>query len=469
MLKLFSDFHEAQHVGNGPLLASCLVPVDTADDPHRLLLLAQISNYQHVAEDIRVHLVQVSNATRLPKPELNAWIDIFTALWKCAMELVVLQSSNGNGDWSKAFEAYKELCNHLIRGYTNFGFQSWSVPCLYTAGKYLRMLAIKADSQSKANEGNGDAFVGDFSDDIVGDTDESKKLGQASWTINRIFTICLNDRAELAESRKWGVYSTTNLLFKTYFKLKKIPLTKSVINALEAASDDLPPLQLFPKAHRCTFKYYRGVIEFLQENYVEAEKNLSGALELCHKDSAKNREQILTYLIPAHVVNKHQLPTNALLEAHPGLSAIFSPLFRAIREGSLAGFDDALANSEGELVRRRIYLTLERTRDLCLRNLFRKVFLAAGYEEFKDVTNGEAIGKIRRTRIRIEEFEAGMRVGYKGANLGDMLIDRDEVECFLANMIYKVRTYLYYIANGIFPFSALTSLILLAMARPCCE
>lgn len=71
-----------------------------------------------------------------------------------------------------------------------------------------------------------------------------------------------------------------------------------------------------------------------------------------------------------------------------------------------------------------------------MRNLFRKVFLAAGWEETKDPATGEVTGKIRRTRIRIEEFEAGMRIGYKGAT--DVIIDRDEVECFLANMIYKV-------------------------------
>jgi COP9 signalosome complex subunit 12 len=437
MGSLFADFHEAQRVGDGRLLASCLAPVDTLQDPYRLQSLAQLSNYQTVSADIRYHLVQDRNATKLPKPEANAWVDIFVAHWKCVKELVGICSGNGTGDWAKAFDAYKELCNHLVRGYTNFGFQSWTVPCLYIAGKYIRMIAMKADSEGKAKDGNGDVFAGGFSDDIMGDTNKNEKLEQAAWTINRMFTVCLSDRAELTESRKWGIYSTTNLLFKTYFKLNSISLTKNVIRALEAASDDLPPLDLFPKSHRCTFKYYRGVIEFLQEHYTEAEQNLTEALNLCHQDSLKNREQILTYLIPAHVVNKHELPSNSTLSPHPNLSNTFLPLFTAIRSGSLAGFDAALSNAEPELVRRRIYLTLERTRDICLRNLFRKVFLAAGYEEAKDAATGEVTGKIRRTRIRIEEFEAGMRVGYKGSN--EMLIDRDEVECFLANMIYKVR------------------------------
>lgn len=438
MGSIFADFHEAQRTGNGRLLASCLAPIDTARDPHRLVSFAQLSNYQTISADVRYHLVQARDAVKLPKAEANAWIDIFVALWKCVKELVGLQQSNTTGDWSRAFDTYKELCNLLVRGYSNFGFQYWTVPCLYTAGKYVRMIAMRADSESKAKDGNGDVFASaGFSDDIMSDTNGNQKLEQAAWTINRMFTVCLTDRADLTESRKWGIYSTTNLLFKTYFKLNSISLTKNVIRALEASSADLPPLELFPKSHRCTFKYYRGLIDFLSENYTEAEHNLTEALNLCHRDSLRNREQILTYLVPAHVVNHHQLPSKELISPHENLSKIFTPLFTAIRTGSLAAFDDALATAEPELVRRRIYLTLERTRDICLRNLYRKIFLAAGWEETKDIATGEATGRIRRTRIRIEEFEAGMRLGYKGAS--DVLIERDEVECFLANMIYKVR------------------------------
>lgn len=36
---------------------------------------------------------------------------------------------------------------------------------------------------------------------------------------------------------------------------------------------------------------------------------------------------------------------------------------------------------EEEFVKRRIYLPLERGRDIALRNLFRKVFIAGGFEE----------------------------------------------------------------------------------------
>jgi COP9 signalosome complex subunit 12 len=296
---------------------------------------------------------------------------------------------------------------------------------------------MKTDREGKGKDRNTGAFPTGFTDDIIGNANKNEKLEQAAWVINRMFTICLSDRSELTDSRKWGIYSTTNLLFKTYFQLNSIALTKNVLRALAAAEVDLPPLTMFPKSHRCTFKYYRGVIDFLQENYSEAEANLSEALVLCHKDALKNREQILTYLIPAHVLIKGQLPTAAFLAQQPMISRLFGPIFVAIRSGNLLAFDQALAEAEPDLVHRRIYLTLERTRDLCMRNLFRKVFLAAGWEEQKDADGNTTGPKIRRTRIKIEEFEAAMRVAYRGSD--EVMVDRDEVECFLANMIYKVR------------------------------
>ncbi len=78
-------------------------------------------------------------------------------------------------------------------------------------------------------------------------------------------------------------------------------------------------------------------------------------------------------------------------------------------------------------MRRRIYLTLERGRDIALRNLLRKVFLAGAFEEPKD---GNPPG--RRTRIPVAEFAAAISLGSKER------LDNDEVECLLANMIYKV-------------------------------
>jgi len=82
-----------------------------------------------------------------------------------------------------------------------------------------------------------------------------------------------------------------------------------------------------------------------------------------------------------------------------------------------------LARGEDWFVKKRIFLTLERGRDITLRNLFRKVYLAAGD---------------KKTRIPVEHFKAA--VSWKSGI--DMEIE--EVECFIANLIYKVSLFFQY-------------------------
>lgn len=147
--------------------------------------------------------------------------------------------------------------------------------------------------------------------------------------------------------------------------------------------------------------------------------------------NATRTRLILTYLIPCHLLTTHTLPTQTLLAPYPRLQRLFTPLATCIKRGDLAGFDAALHAGEAEFVKRRIYLTLERGRDIALRNLLRKVFVAGGFEPAKE---GEEGAKVRRTRVPIAEFAAAIRLGSAGTGM-----DVDEVECLVANCIYKVR------------------------------
>jgi hypothetical protein len=235
----------------------------------------------------------------------------------------------------------------------------------------------------------------------------------------------------------------TNLLFKTYFRLNSISLCKTILRSLTAISSDMPPLEAFPKAHQVTFKYYLGVIHFLEEDYARAEAELELAYSMCIPSESKNRQLILTYLIPTKMITKHQLPSRALLEAHPALATLFAPICSAVRTGNLKALDEALASGEAEFVKRRVYLTLERSRDVTIRNLFRKVFLVGGYLDLKE---GETT-PVRRTRIPISEFSTALLLSGAEVSDGEGGIDRDEVECAMANMIYKVSYTLVNIAK----------------------
>jgi len=143
---------------------------------------------------------------------------------------------------------------------------------------------------------------------------------------------------------------------------------------------------------------------------------------------------ILTYLIPCHLITTHTLPSENLLKPYPRLQKLFLPLCKCIKKGELHAFDLALQEGEDEFVERRIYLTLERGRDIALRNLLRKVFIAGG---FMPATEGEK--PVRRTRIPVAEFAAAISLGSKER------VDNDEVECLLANMIYKVCSAQFYV------------------------
>ncbi|KAJ5964179.1 PCI/PINT associated module [Penicillium vulpinum] len=411
MGSLATAFKNAYLNGSGPELAAVFTPIAPSDDRNRLRSFYQFSNAEYISKDLSYALFH-GKSLKLPKAEQTAWVDIFVVYWEAIGEILQCEDRLPGGSVVTVFNAWKKVSNALIRGYSgSAGIPAWTLPCLYTVGKYLRAFAINADLEAASQ---GSAEFG-FQDDIAADFEKNANLEEAARVINRMFTLCLSDRAPLEESRKWGIYNMTNLLFKTYFKPHR-PIS--------------PPPEAFPKSHIVTFEYYVGVIHFLDENYTEAEEHLTWAWKMCHRDAIKNRELILTYLIPCHLVTTHTLPTKELLAPFPRLESLFRPLSNCIRKGDLVGFDQAMSAGEEEFVKRRIYLPLERGRDIALRNLFRKVFLAGGFDEPKEGQNA-----VRRTRVHVNEFAAALRVGTPTS--GRSRIDIDEVECLLSNLIYK--------------------------------
>ncbi|KAI0999330.1 hypothetical protein K3495_g8864 [Podosphaera aphanis] len=425
---LSQEFHKSYHEGSGYDLSQTLSPIAPSWNPDRLQKIYQSTNFQHVEQDLRNQILfdrQLS--IRLSREEGEAWVSVYLSYWKAIGEILKADAeteANLKVSWTNVYEAWKEVTLSLIRGYDKNFFEAWTVPCLYVAGKYLRIFSIKADDSTVKKTTSVDKIQ---VEDLSVDSDEHEKLEDAARILNKIFQVCLADRAALEESRKWGIYYIINLLFKTYFKLNSITLSKNILRALQAYRGDMPTLDAFPMAHQVTFKYYVGVISFLEEAYEEAEKHLTNAWQLCHKNSMRNKELILTYLIPCHLLTTHTLPTLALLKPYPRLQKLFLPLSRCIKRGDLPGFDQALLSGENEFTKRRIYLTLERGRDIALRNLLRKVFITSGFEEAKDKNTPP----VRRTRIPVAEFGAAISLGGKEA------MENDEVECLIANMIYK--------------------------------
>ena len=187
---VIGQFRQGQMVDSGTLLAASLTPVSPQADRYRMRDFYNAFDGSSLAEndlvDIRIALFR--NLTlKLPRPEQNCWIELFYAYWKTVGEILKLDS----GSWEAVFEEYKGVANALIRAYTTGGMESWTLPCIYVVGKYLRIFAIRADNEIAAR--NSTSFRGRFEDDVISDTGNAK-LEEAARTLNRLFTLCLFDR-----------------------------------------------------------------------------------------------------------------------------------------------------------------------------------------------------------------------------------------------------------------------------------
>lgn len=98
----------------------------------------------------------------------------------------------------------------------------------------------------------------------------------------------------------------------------------------------------------------------------------------------------------------------------------FKPLIEGIRKGDLRTFQDGLVKYQGRFIRQGTYLLLEKCKTVCYRNLFKRIFKV------------------------MDSHQISLNDVAKALKWLGMPIDLDEVECILANLIYRgyVRGYL---------------------------
>ncbi|KAI9594191.1 COP9 signalosome complex subunit 12 [Syncephalis fuscata] len=324
-------------------------------------------------------------------------------------------------DWQGAFNYQLSMTKTLLRLLSTCN--RWILPVLYTVLRDLRYIAYKADKSDNQ-------------------TNKSPRLEEAARTINQAFSLCVMDRSSTMNmSRKWGTYFVINLLFGIYFKLGSQNLCKNILRAMTASASDLPALHQYPKSHQAGYKYYLGLLAFREEKYLKAETDLAEAFRICQKNAIQQKERILKFLIPIRLL-RGILPSRDLLKRYSRISLAYTPFIEAIRTGDVKSYDKMLFDREQLLARMGTYLTVERARYIAVRTLFRKVFVING----KD------------TKIPMEKFRIALR-------LVNIPHDMDEIECLLANMIYKgyLRGYLshergYLVLSNKDPFPALTTL-----------
>ncbi|PPQ70706.1 hypothetical protein CVT26_014630 [Gymnopilus dilepis] len=296
-----------------------------------------------------------------------------------AIQYVLVCTHVAKKRYVEAFKEESQLVTLFLRFFTEN--RGWTLPALFSILRDLRDLAMDADLHARYNN------------------QKVESMEEAARIIAKAFGNCMTDRTSPPEqSRKWGIYYVVGLVLKCYFRasrdiVKRISLSKNILRALEA-NTDIPPLNLFPRSH-------------------QSEEQLTLAFYNCHIDAHANQERILAYLIPLRILKGH-LPTPELMQRFPVLDELFSPFISAIKRGDVGAYDEALEKWESRLLELNLWLSLEKAREICIRSLFRRMWVATG----------------KGTRIPISMFHTALKVS-------GMDVPEEEAECLVANMIYK--------------------------------
>ncbi|CED83171.1 Transcription-associated recombination protein-Thp1p [Phaffia rhodozyma] len=375
----------------------------------------------------------VPHTLKLPSP--------FSEIVISHIQVLVLSkqasSSLGETEGASWVGAYKEQvqCLSLFMNQFLINQTSWPLPVLYQLCRDLRDLGEKADEYSISS----------------GLQKTPVSLEDTARHINKAFTIVATDRMNKGvEARQRGIYYIAGLSIKCYFKVNRPTLCKNIIRAIGSSSNP-QPLDSFPIAHQVTWRYYMGMLAFLEEEYKTAEDLFWEAFKGCSWLAKRNLEQILFYLLPLRLL-RGLLPSPILLSQFPVLSDTYLPFIQALRRSDIRAYDIALRALRGKLLSLSgggggggggIWTAMEKGREVVVRGRLKKIWLAQN----------------KLSRIPIKTFQIGLQLASGSSSLsastptpipsrvedgsfGDLedeeeYADPAEVECLIANMIYK--------------------------------
>lgn len=313
-------------------------------------------------------------------------------------------------DFMKTFQDQVYTLHTFSKALQSVKEDNWPLPALAAVCRDLRLLARAADEQklrlkvSKAVESG--LRVGSNKDDY---------LEKAAEALMGIFRVCATDvRTAPQLSKKRGMITIVNQLFKIYYRINKLHLCKPLVRAL----DNADMMDLFPVAEKVTYKYFLGMRSMYESDYKKAEEELEFAFLHCSKKSFKNKRLILIFLIPVKMILGH-MPKESVLENYD--LKVFSPVIQSVKEGNIRSFDIALKSGNVFFWKFGIFLVLEKLRNILYRNIFKKIYLI-----------------LNSIKIPMEAFKAVLE------KLQDKPISMEEVHCIVANLIYdnRIRGYI---------------------------
>lgn len=298
---------------------------------------------------------------------------------------------------------------------------NWCIGFMNKHSVDLRKLAIKADAEAevcrqselaKAKGGDG-LLIRNGAPKLL---KKDENMERACECLMQLFRVCATDtRSTLINSKRVGMISIINQLFKIYFRINKLHLCKPLIRALENAN----VFDQCTLAQKVTYNYYLGVKTLFDLKILEAEKLLDFVFENCHPDSHKNIRLTLIFLIPIKML-LGRMPHQKILDKYDLCQ--FAGIKRAVIAGRIGDLDEAIERHSDFFWRYGIYLIIERLKTIALRNLFRKVAKCS-----------------RSHLVEMEVILKAVRMVQP-----DEEIKMEEVHCMLSNLIYegKIKGYL---------------------------
>lgn len=217
------------------------------------------------------------------------------------------------------------------------------------------------------------------------------------------------------KGKKLVTLFVVNQLFKIYFKLNTLHLCKNLIKAVD--SPQVVAFEHFSAAQRVTYKFFVGRLSVFNDNYQQADEDLSYALKHCHRAAQKNKRTILLYLVPVRLLRGH-LPKQELLEAHNLPEYI--PLVQAMKQGNIRLLNETLDTHQEKLIRTGTYIILEKLKAAVYRSLIKKIHNIHKAQDSSGKSHQLPLAMLQQS------------LEWMGVSM-----DLDEVECVLVNLVYR--------------------------------
>ena len=294
-----------------------------------------------------------------------------------------------------AYEAHARGVKDFVKAYRADEDAAWTRDAWYVAVDDARALAQRADEALKRGG------------------EKPSKLADAGSTLMLVYRAV--SQTSTAEKKAPQLHVVNNL-FKVYFKLNALHLCKNLINAVNLPT--FLPFDSFPKSEKVTYNFYVGRLAVFEDAYERAAEHLEYAFAHCHAQSVRNVRLILQYLIPVKLI-LGTLPSQKLLEKYELRE--FVDVVEAMRRGDARTLDAALSSGESTFIKQGTYLMLEKLRMSVYRTLFKKVH----------AIHGETADAAKANQVSLAKFQTAL------AWCGADDVDLDEVECIVANLIFR--------------------------------